>query len=87
MEGKQKDSEDFLTVDEAAELVGLSHWTIRKYIHEAKLQRYKSASRTVVSRSELLELVKPEIRTATHRSAQGAATRTAAPTPTKEQPK
>lgn len=51
---------DFLTVDEAAELVGLSHWTIRKYIHDGKLQRYRSLSRTVVSRSELLELVKPK---------------------------
>jgi len=82
MRGKTENAGSFLTVDEAADLVGLSHWTIRKYIHDAKLQRYKSASRTVVSRSELLELVKPEIRTATHRSAQGAANCTAAPLPT-----
>lgn len=50
----------FLTVDEAARLVGLSHWTIRKYIHDSKLQRYKSLNRTVVSRSELLDLVEPK---------------------------
>jgi len=51
---------DFLTVDEAARLVGLSHWTIRRWLEPGgKLTRYKSASRTVVSRSELLELLKP----------------------------
>lgn len=50
----------FLTVDEAAQLVGLSHWTIRKYIHDSKLQRYKSLNRTVVNRDELLELVEPK---------------------------
>jgi excisionase family DNA binding protein len=51
---------EFLTVDEAAELVGLSHWTIRKYIHEARLQKYVSGSRVVVSRTELLDFVKPK---------------------------
>ena len=51
---------NFLTVDEAAALVGLSHWTIRKYIHERALQRYRSVGRTLVSRAELLELVKPK---------------------------
>ena len=50
----------FLTVDEAAQLVGLSHWTIRKYIHDSKLQRHKSLNRTVVNRDELLELVEPK---------------------------
>jgi excisionase family DNA binding protein len=46
-------------VDEAAELVGLSHWTIRVWIHRGRLTKYKAASRIVVSRSELLALVKP----------------------------
>jgi excisionase family DNA binding protein len=59
MSEKSLNSADFLTVDEAAQLVGLSHWTIRLWLHEAKLTRYKSASRTVVSRIELLELVRP----------------------------
>lgn len=52
---------DFLTVDEAARLVGRSHWTIRRWLEPGgKLTRYKSASRTVVSRAELTELVKPK---------------------------
>ena len=50
---------DFLTVDEAANLVGLSHWTIRRWLENGKLTRYKALSRTVVSRSELLALLEP----------------------------
>jgi excisionase family DNA binding protein len=50
---------EFLTVDEAARLVGLSHWTIRLWLHKGRLTRYKSASRTLVSSVELLELLKP----------------------------
>lgn len=54
-------TEDFLTVDEAAQLVGLSHWTIRKWLHTpGKLTCYRSASRTLVNRAELLDLVKPQ---------------------------
>ena len=50
---------DFLTVDEAARLVGRSHWTIRRWLEPGgKLTRYKSGARTVVSRAELTELVK-----------------------------
>jgi excisionase family DNA binding protein len=51
---------DFLTVDEAAALVGLSHWTIRKYAKDGKLQRYVRLSRVVISREELLALVTPK---------------------------
>jgi excisionase family DNA binding protein len=51
---------DFLTVDEAAELAGVTHWAIRRWLGSSKkLTRYKSGSRTVVSRTELLELIKP----------------------------
>jgi excisionase family DNA binding protein len=60
MNHKDTNSPDFLTVDEAARLVGLSHWTIRLWLHKGVLTRYKSASRTVVSRKELLELVQPK---------------------------
>ena len=49
----------FLTVEEAAQLAGLSHWTIRMWQRKGRLKRYKVGSRTVVSRTELLELVKP----------------------------
>ena len=51
---------DFLTVDEAAQLVGLSHWTIRRWMDTGRLTRYRSASRVVARRSELLELVRPK---------------------------
>jgi len=50
----------FITIAEAAELVGRSHWTIRMWLRRGALTRYKSASRTVVSRPELLERVEPK---------------------------
>lgn len=54
-------STDFLSVDDAAALVGRSHWTIRHWLDTGRLCRYKSGpSRTLVSRAELLELVKPK---------------------------
>jgi len=51
---------DFLTVDEAAHLIGLSHWTIRRWLELGKLTRYKAASRVMVSRPELLALLEPK---------------------------
>jgi hypothetical protein len=60
MKHTDSNSADFLTVVEAAQLVGYSHWAIRLWLHQGKLTRYKSASRTVVSRKELLELVQPK---------------------------
>ncbi len=60
MEGKHN-SLDFLPIDKAARLVGLSHWTIRAWLKKGLLMRYKSGPvRIVVNRLELLELVKPE---------------------------
>jgi excisionase family DNA binding protein len=52
--------DDFLTVDEAAKLIGISHWTIRRWLGAGSLARYKAGTRTVVKRAELLELVKPK---------------------------
>jgi excisionase family DNA binding protein len=60
MKGKQSDSSMFLSVDEAARLVGLSHWTLRSWLQKGLLTRYKSVSRTLVNRAELLELLKPK---------------------------
>ena len=58
----QTNSDDFLTVEEAARLAGRSHWTIRRWLEPGgTLTRYKSLNRTVVSRSELTELVKPKM--------------------------
>jgi hypothetical protein len=52
-------AEGFLTVEDAAQLAGISHWTVRSWLQKGSLTRYKSASRTVVSRAEILERVKP----------------------------
>ena len=54
-----RNSIEFLTVDEAAQLTGYSHWSIRRWLG-TRLTRYRAGSRVVVSRSELLELVKPK---------------------------
>ena len=51
---------EFVTVDGAARLVGLTHWTIRRWLQTKRLTRYKSGQQTVVSRVELLELLKPK---------------------------
>ena len=57
-----QNNEDFLTVEEAARLAGFSHWSIRRWLSGSapRLIRYKIGSRTVVSRAELLELMKPK---------------------------
>ena len=52
-------NDDFLTVDEAARLTGYSHWSIRRWVG-TELTRYESRGRVLVSRAELLELVKPK---------------------------
>jgi excisionase family DNA binding protein len=57
---KEKQNTNFLTVDGAAQLVGLTHWTIRRWLQTKRLTRYKSGQHTLVSRVELLELVKPK---------------------------
>jgi excisionase family DNA binding protein len=88
MEGKQNNV-DFLTVDEAALLVGLSHWTLRSWLHKGLLTKYKSGSRTVISRTELLALVEPQEIAPANESARqmGAALPPAAPLPKgKEKP-
>ena len=53
-------ADDFLTVDDAAQLAGYSHWTIRHWLDSGKLSRYRAGSRVVVNRAELIELVKPK---------------------------
>lgn len=51
---------DFLTVEDAAQLVGLSHWTLRCWLRLGRLTKYRSGRRrTMISRVELLELLKP----------------------------
>jgi len=57
MRRKIENSDGFLTLDAAAHFVGLSHWTVRPWLHEGLLALQKSASRTTVSRSEVPELL------------------------------
>ncbi len=46
-----------LGVKEAAEAVGLSHWTIRKFIREGKLRSIRLGKRVLVEPEELERLI------------------------------
>jgi excisionase family DNA binding protein len=59
-----------LGLKEAAEAVGLSHWQLRKYIREGKLQAVRLGKRVLVEPSELARLVE-EGRTATDQRKKG----------------
>lgn len=50
----------FLTIDEAAQVSGVTHWTIRRWLKTGRLTRYESASRPFVRRDELMTLVNPK---------------------------
>lgn len=56
--------EGFLTVDDAAQLAGVSHWTVRVWIRKGFLTRYQSGARVLVRRDELLARVEPKKREA-----------------------
>jgi excisionase family DNA binding protein len=49
--------EKMYSVPEAAEVLGISTWTIYAYLSSGKLQRSKIGSRTVVRESSLAKLV------------------------------
>jgi excisionase family DNA binding protein len=49
----------FLTVEEAAQLAGLSHWAVRRWIQKGLLTKFKVRQRTIVSRRQLLALLEP----------------------------
>ena len=44
-------------IDQAAELIGLSPWTIRNFIRNGKLAAVKIGRRTLIERKELERLV------------------------------
>lgn len=46
-----------LGLKEAAEAVGLSHWTIRKFIREGKLRSVRLGKRVLVEPEALQELI------------------------------
>ena len=45
-------------VYEAAAWARLSHWTIRGWLRDGKLTRYRIGGRVLISRSELASLIK-----------------------------
>ena len=49
--------EKMYSVPEAAEVLGISTWTIYAYLSSAKLKRSKIGSRTVIRESELEKLI------------------------------
>jgi excisionase family DNA binding protein len=50
----------FLSVSQAAELLTVSKVFIRRYLSLRKLKRYKVGARTLVSRTDVLNLVREE---------------------------
>jgi excisionase family DNA binding protein len=47
----------FYSVDEAAKLLTLSHWTIRAWIRDGRLRSAKIGDRRVIRESELQKLI------------------------------
>jgi excisionase family DNA binding protein len=55
----EKDNRDFVTVMEAAKLLGLKDVSIRRYLTQKKLRRFKAGgARTLLLRSEVLSLIR-----------------------------
>ncbi len=50
----------FLTISEGAQLIRASEATLRRRLTQRKLTRYKQGSRTLLLRSEVMALVRPE---------------------------
>jgi len=51
-------TEEFLTVRESAALLKLSEVSIRRYLTQKKLRRFKVGSRTLLMRGDVLGLVR-----------------------------
>jgi excisionase family DNA binding protein len=49
----------YIAVREAAHLLRLSEVSVRRFLTEKRLKRYKAAGRTLLRRDEVLALVKP----------------------------
>jgi excisionase family DNA binding protein len=57
--GRGSDSQ-FLSVTEAADLLRVSVVSIRRYLGQGKLKRFKVGSRTLVRQADVLALVRAE---------------------------
>ena len=51
---------DLVSVQEGADERRLSHWTVRAWLSQGKLTRYKLGGRTLVDRNELSALIRVE---------------------------
>jgi len=51
---------EYISVDAGAALVGLSAWTLRQYLSQGKLSRFKAGRRTLLDKAEVMALVKLE---------------------------
>jgi excisionase family DNA binding protein len=49
-------SKEFLSIKEAAELLGASRWTIQRMIKSSKISHAKVGRRTIIKRSEINKL-------------------------------
>jgi excisionase family DNA binding protein len=50
---------EFLSIPGCAQLMGVSEASIRRFLTQKKLRRYKIGARTVVKRSDVLALAVP----------------------------
>jgi excisionase family DNA binding protein len=53
----EKEGRQYITVSEAAELVRVSEVSIRRYLGQKKLKKFKFGGRTLLNRSDVLGLV------------------------------
>lgn len=58
-----KDPNELIPIDVGARECGLSHWTVRRYLSDGILRRYKVAGtgrarRTLVRRGDLMNLIR-----------------------------
>jgi excisionase family DNA binding protein len=53
----EKQAREFLSVTEAAQLLSISEVSIRRYLTQKKLRRFKVGSRTLLDRAAVLALV------------------------------
>lgn len=60
--GRLEMNPKYLRVPAAAQIAQLSPWTIRRYLSDGRLTRYKICGATLVAEAELLALIRPETR-------------------------
>jgi excisionase family DNA binding protein len=54
----EKDGREYISVSEAAELVRVSEVSIRRFLGQKKLKRYKFGARTLLDRAAVMNLVR-----------------------------